>query len=171
MSFNKLKAEDLLFVAQNDLGLEVAPDANTKQVLAAITEAKIKWADAVELSPTVAAVQDAIDEEKAAKAREASQAAVVTTSSVKQEVVAEVPVSVLPVPAEDGGVLVVEDDTRPSKVLIRMERENPTYNVRGYKFTYDHPFCLVSEVDAEYLTSNIEGFYYATPKEAAEFYE
>lgn len=54
--------------------------------------------------------------------------------------------------------------------LIKMERENKTYEVRGYKFTSSAPFALVSELDAEWITDNVEGFRYAKPREAAEFY-
>jgi len=56
------------------------------------------------------------------------------------------------------------------KELIKMERENGTYEVRGYRFTKASPFALVSESDAEWITDNVEGFRYAKPREAAEFY-
>lgn len=57
------------------------------------------------------------------------------------------------------------------KQLLRMLRANRTYEVRGVKFTSEHPFALVPEEDAEFITeSDPEGFRYATPKEAAEYY-
>lgn len=55
------------------------------------------------------------------------------------------------------------------KTLIRMTRENLRYDVRGYSFTRDNPFQIVSQEDADYLTSQ-GGFRPATPKEAQEFY-
>lgn len=54
--------------------------------------------------------------------------------------------------------------------LLKMERENGTYEIRGYRFTKANPFGLVSESDAEWITDNIPGFRYAKPKEAAEYY-
>lgn len=56
------------------------------------------------------------------------------------------------------------------KSLIKMTRANSTYEIRGYRFTKAHPFALVAEDDAEFITENIEGFHYASPKEAKEFY-
>lgn len=55
-------------------------------------------------------------------------------------------------------------------VLMRMTRKNHSYEVRGYRFTQQHPFVLVSEDDAEYLTSKGGGFRPATRKEIKEFY-
>lgn len=55
-------------------------------------------------------------------------------------------------------------------VLVKMNRANGTYEVRGYKFTKDHPFLPVSVDDAEYLVNHLEGFAIATPREAEEYY-
>jgi hypothetical protein len=57
------------------------------------------------------------------------------------------------------------------KQLLRMMRANSSYEIRGVKFTKEHPFALVAEEDAEFITENDpEGFRYATPKEAANYY-
>lgn len=57
------------------------------------------------------------------------------------------------------------------KQLLRMLRANSSYEIRGIKFTREHPFALVPEEDAEFITENDPaGFRYATPKEAAEYY-
>jgi hypothetical protein len=56
------------------------------------------------------------------------------------------------------------------QALLRMMRENSTYEVRGYRFTKSHPFAVVAESDAEWIVDNVEGFRYATPREAQEFY-
>ena len=56
------------------------------------------------------------------------------------------------------------------QALLRMNRANPTYEIRGYRFTKDHPFSVVAESDAEWIVENVEGFRYATPREAQEFY-
>lgn len=57
------------------------------------------------------------------------------------------------------------------KQLLKMLRANGTYEIRGIKFSKQHPFALVPEDDAEYIVeSDPNGFRYATPKEAAEYY-
>lgn len=57
------------------------------------------------------------------------------------------------------------------KQLLKMLRANGTYEIRGYVFKREHPFALVAEDDAEFIVENDpNGFRYATPKEAQEFY-
>lgn len=56
------------------------------------------------------------------------------------------------------------------KTLVRMMRENARFDIRGYTFTRDNPFQIVSQEDADYLVSQAGGFRPATPKEAQEFY-
>jgi len=55
-------------------------------------------------------------------------------------------------------------------VLLRMHRTNGLYEVRGYRFTREHPFVPVKQDDAEYIIANHEGFRVALPSEAEEFY-
>ena len=55
-------------------------------------------------------------------------------------------------------------------ILLKMTRGNGTYQVRGYKFTREHPFVLVTEDDANYILENIDGFKIASPREASEYY-
>jgi hypothetical protein len=56
------------------------------------------------------------------------------------------------------------------QALLRMMRENGTFEVRGYRFTKAHPIGVVAASDAEWIVDNVEGFRYATPREAQEFY-
>jgi hypothetical protein len=81
--------------------------------------------------------------------------------------------------AEDPAVLPQLDDAplenkveapADSDFLLKMTRKNFTYQVRGYQFTKQHPFALVSEDDADYLIEEVGGFRPATPKELAQFY-
>jgi hypothetical protein len=58
----------------------------------------------------------------------------------------------------------------PQKVLVKMSRPNGTFEIRGYKFTKDHPFLPVDADDADYLVNNQEGFGIATPREVEEYY-
>ena len=55
-------------------------------------------------------------------------------------------------------------------VLLKMERANGTYQVRGYRFTREHPYLPVKEDDANYILENIDGFKIASPRDAQEYY-
>jgi hypothetical protein len=55
-------------------------------------------------------------------------------------------------------------------VLIKMTRPNFSYEIRGYKFTKQHPYVLVEEDDADYLIETDGGFRLASPKELRDFY-
>jgi len=57
-----------------------------------------------------------------------------------------------------------------SAVLVRMERENPAYEINGYTFTREHPYVVMSEEDAEFIFETQEGFRMATPREVQEYY-
>ena len=56
------------------------------------------------------------------------------------------------------------------KVLVKMERHNPSYQTYGHTFTREHPFIAMSEKDAQLIFDNEEGFRMATPKEVQDFY-
>lgn len=56
------------------------------------------------------------------------------------------------------------------QALLKMTRANATFEIRGYRFTKEHPFAVVAESDAEWIVDNVEGFRYATPREAQEYY-
>ncbi|QJD50798.1 hypothetical protein KNV00_gp221 [Streptomyces phage Bmoc] len=55
-------------------------------------------------------------------------------------------------------------------VLLRMTRANPTFEVRGARFTRDNPYAIVKERDADFIIENYEGFRIASPREVKEFY-
>jgi hypothetical protein len=59
---------------------------------------------------------------------------------------------------------------KQNSILVRMDRENPSYSTQGYTFTQDHPFMAMSEEDAQRIFDTEVGFRPATPKEAQEFY-
>lgn len=65
---------------------------------------------------------------------------------------------------------VVEEVDDTPKILVKMERKNPRFDVRGYTFTKAHPFHSVDEKTAEYLVKNVDGFRLAMPSEVADFY-
>lgn len=55
------------------------------------------------------------------------------------------------------------------ETLVKMQGRS-SFTFGGIRITRDHPFALVSEDEAEYLVNKYEGFSYASPKEAAEYY-
>jgi hypothetical protein len=55
--------------------------------------------------------------------------------------------------------------------LLKMERQNPTFYIAGYKFTKEHPFVLVTAEEALWIMANAQGFRIATPEEAEAFYK
>lgn len=57
-----------------------------------------------------------------------------------------------------------------SNYLIKMERENPHFEVAGYTFTKKHPYAVVS---ADKVAQVIQegGFRQALPEEVAEYYD
>lgn len=59
---------------------------------------------------------------------------------------------------------------KPQQVLVKMTRQNGTYQIRGYNFTKTHPFLPVSAEDADFLVEVIGGFKIAGPREIEEFY-
>lgn len=56
------------------------------------------------------------------------------------------------------------------RVLLRMTRDNGTFEVRGVRFTRANPYAIVPESDADAILDMYEGFRIASPKEVREFY-
>lgn len=63
-----------------------------------------------------------------------------------------------------------EFKTKANEYLLKMERQNPRFEIRGYKFTREHPYAAVAEADVNFIMANVEGFRIATPSEVQEFY-
>ena len=61
------------------------------------------------------------------------------------------------------------DEDEP-KILIKMLRSNPLFEIRGYRWTQKHPYVAVSVKDAEHILIKEEGFRQATPGELQEYY-
>lgn len=56
------------------------------------------------------------------------------------------------------------------EVIVKMTRNNPTYQVQGITFTKEHPFAVMDEEKAQDIFDVTEGFRLATPREAQEYY-
>jgi hypothetical protein len=57
-----------------------------------------------------------------------------------------------------------------NSVLVKMERDNQSYNTMNYTFTREHPFVAMSETEAQSIFDHQEGFRLATPREVQEYY-
>jgi len=73
---------------------------------------------------------------------------------------------------EDSAAVVVNNTQKAvlDGVLMKMTRANASYEVRGYKFTREHPFAVVDRKNADWIFENERGFVMATPKEAESYY-
>lgn len=141
MSFQSLKKDILIQVAE-DFGVELEEDATKNEIIAAFAEDGVTWDMYKEAYPEVTELPDKEDEET-------------KTADVTED----------------------EDDDESPKfkatqqtVLLKMTRANGTYQVRGYKFTKEHPYLPVDEEDANFILENVDGFKIASPKEAQEYY-
>ena len=57
-----------------------------------------------------------------------------------------------------------------NQVLVKMERNNHSYQIGNYIFTAEHPFMAMSETEAQKIFDSEFGFRIATPREAQEYY-
>lgn len=60
--------------------------------------------------------------------------------------------------------------SKPNDVLVKMERQNPYYEVAGKTFTSEHPFVVMTPTEAQAIFDFEDGFRIATPREASEYY-
>lgn len=56
------------------------------------------------------------------------------------------------------------------QVLVKMERNNYSFETQGYAFTQEHPFVAMSSKEAQKIFDLEDGFRIATPREAQEYY-
>ena len=67
----------------------------------------------------------------------------------------------------------VTDDDEPVKELstvLKMERPNGMFSIRGYVFTQEHPYRPVTDEDADWIVTHEHGFRRATTQEVADYY-
>jgi hypothetical protein len=86
---------------------------------------------------------------KTAKKASAKKAAAKTTESAPQK-----------------SKTVVPDD----RTLLKMTRNNPVYEVRGYRFTRSMPYVFVKNEDVDFLIEVEGGFSVAKPSEVESFF-
>lgn len=163
MSFEKLKRDPLYVLATENFGVEVPETATKPQIIAALAENGVTWEMAKVYDKNAAAV--AVEEEGVEEEVSPQPAPnVITTATLKGKVEPVVET------VEESAPVQVSVTPAQEVLLLKMERENPRYEVRGYKFTQKNPFVLVKSSDADFILTHEEGFKQATPKEAKEFY-
>lgn len=150
--FSDLGIKELRRSAVADFAVDIKPTDNKETVLAALAESGVAWSDYVDQHPEVAPEE-----------APAPNPGVVTSASLKEEPVVEAPAPRIRV--QESPVTNTTDT-----FLIKMTRENPLYETRGYRFTQAHPYALVSAKDAQYILSKEEGFRQAFPDELDEYY-
>lgn len=159
--FSDLDAKELYRSAVEDFALPVEADDNKKVLLAAFVEGGVTFDDYIEQHPEAGPDE----EDKAAAGRE------VETTRPGSVITLEKEVKGLSVSEEPKVVVQEPVKVNPSdQYLIKMVRDNPLFEVRGYKFTSAHPYALVSADDAQHILEFEDGFRQALPSELSEFY-
>ena len=152
-SFEDLKPTELYRSALEDFALPVdETDKNKKTVLlAAFVEGGVTWADYVAQHPEVKPAE-----------------AVITSPTVPGE---SAPVPERPKPKPGKVITAARPEVNPEdQFLVKMTRPNLRYDTRGYTFTKEHPYALVSAADADFILEKEEGFQLASPSELREYY-
>lgn len=154
MAFKKLPKKELLRLAEEDFkddleskGLDVKSSDNKTEIVEKFEQAGVTWDDYEALFP-----EDPEPE---------STDNVIRVPKPEDEVLPNRRRSNKKAEAAEAA-----DDL----VLVKMERRNPYFEVKGYTFTSRNPFQLVKEDDVDFLVTQMDGFRMATPKEVKEFY-
>lgn len=150
--FEDFRVAELRAIADEEFAVEVGEKASKAEVLAALVESGVTFDMYLGLHPEL--VQDAPEPEPATSG--------VITAAQMQEPAAPVETKI-----------VVKEETplhTKEEWLIKMDRANPLYEVRGHRFTQENPFALVTPEDAEFLLTKETGFRQATPSELQQYY-
>jgi hypothetical protein len=167
--FKDLDAAELYRSAIEDFAIPVEEsDKKSKKVLlAAIAEGGVSWADYVKQHPDVA--PDPVEEPVAVVPPRAQEKARVGGVVTSEDVTG---VDVAPSLTVEPEIVVAQPIAQKpdQKWLIKMVRDNAIFEVKGYRFTQEHPYALVSAGMADFLLTQEDGFRQATPSELREFY-
>lgn len=149
-SFKDLKIAELRRSAIEDFAVDVDEKATSDEVVAALAESGVTWENYLECHPEARPVEET------------------TPNIITSQDVAPTNEEVLV--AKEEVVVHQELKVGEQPFLIKMVRENPLFQTKGYTFTSEHPYQLVKPEDAQYILSNEDGFRQAFPAELAEFY-
>lgn len=173
-SFKDLDVKELRRSAVEDFAVEASAADNKPTVIAALVESGVTWADYVAQHPEVAPdpvvapapVAPVVPERE----HEPDRGNVVTSTSLDAGSIVTDNIGVGTI---DISRIHVQEPLAPAptdKYLVKMTRENPRYDTRGYTFTQQHPYNLVNGEDLEYILTKEDGFRQAFPSELAEYY-
>jgi len=157
--FEDFKVGELRTIAEDEFAVEVGEKATKAEILAAMLESGVTFDQYLDLHPKLRAVAE--EKPQVVEAEETADPGVVTSAQMQEK------------PVEEEVRIVVKEETplhTREEWLIKMDRANPLYEVRGHRFTQENPYALVSPVDAEYLLTQLDGFRQATPNELQEYY-
>lgn len=147
MSFKNLNKEKLLGAAEF-ASVDVTEENNKAEIIAALEEAGFSWSN---YQKFVGA-----DERIPGEAKRQAEAP-------RQEVASDAH-------AELASQAIQFDQL----VLIKMERQNPTFDILGHRFTKQQPFKALSVDEAQRIIDTAAslggGFRIATPAEAKEYF-
>lgn len=163
--FQDLTKDELIRSAIEDFAIELDEDerGSKSNVLAAFVESSIFWDDYVAQHPEVApepeapAVVTSNAPTHGVVGEDTVKGTLANSQEVDEPVASEVPRTALPTQA-------------PDEYILKMTRENELYQTRGYTWTSEHPYALVSSADAQWILENEDGFRQAFPQELSEFY-
>lgn len=152
MSFETLDKQTLFRVLVEDFAVDVKPTDSKKVLLAAAAEDGVTWEMYKKAYPDTE-----VEEEEETPVLE-------HVPDPAGAVAEEVPAPKVRTKSEEVNTATTD------MYLIKMNRENPYFEFRGYKFTQDHPYVVMPAADADKILRNEDGFAIATPSEANEYY-
>jgi hypothetical protein len=157
MSFEQMEVDELRKVAKETFAVDVSDTAQKKTVLKSLKEEGITF-------------DMYVDDRKAHNAWTAEDEARFTPAEEEDE--SDEGTDFVDRSGRQNNTITGVKTVQPKEelLLIKMVRDNPSYQARGYKFTREHPFVPVREKDVEYFTESVGGFVMATPKQVREYY-
>ncbi len=151
MSFVKLSKKELVRTGIEDFGVELNKAADKKSIIAELEGHGVTWDMYLKENPDQAEKYTVPDN-------------VIRHTATTDEYLPDVHYP------EPHALVNAEKAKEENLVLVYMTRENPLYEVRGYRFTKNNPYQLVREEDADHILLAEDGFRQATPREVKEFY-
>lgn len=152
MSFKNLNKEKLLYAAEF-ANVNVSEDNTKAEIIAALEEAGFSWSN----------YQKFVEAEDRVAGESLRQASQPHYEETRQGTAEE--------PFAQPAAQAVQFNEH---VLIKMERQNPTFDILGHRFTKKQPFKVVSPDEAQKIIDTAAtmggGFRIATPAEAKEYF-
>ena len=169
MSFKDLKKDELLAVSDY-FGVDVKKTDNKDSIVAALAEDGVTFDQYEEYKAATETENDDVEGEPDPVAGVVTSAKVTGADE-----------------GQDPGAPVAEPEAKEESVrsgdrrkaaalvpdgyeLVKKTRNNPVYEVRGYRFTDVHPYVLVKEDDVDFLVEVEGGFAVAKTSEVMDFY-